>query len=71
MMARVRERLRERERERRDFKEDEREKEPIVPPKQLNKERPDWQDGEPVTGQGEQLRQENKSKHVCNADVIG
>ena len=33
-----------------DFKEDEREKEPTVPQKQWNKERPDWQDDEPATG---------------------
>ena len=58
-------------RERGDFKEDDREKEPIMPQKQLNKERPDWQDDEPATGPGEQLRQKNKGKHVCNADVIG
>ena len=37
-------------RERADFKEDEREKEPTVPQKQWNKERPDWQDDEPATG---------------------
>ena len=55
----------------RNFKEDEREKKPIVPQKQLSKERLDWQDDEPVTGPGEQLGQKNKGKRVCNADVIG
>ena len=48
-------------RERVDFKEDDREKEPQ---KQLNEERP-------ATGPGKQLRQKNKGKCVCNADVIG
>ena len=42
-------------RERGDFKEGEKEKEPIVPRKQRNKERPDWQDGGPATGPEEQL----------------
>ena len=49
-------------REREDFKEDEREKEPIVPRKQRNKERPDWQDDEPTTGPGEQLRSKQQNK---------
>ena len=58
-------------RERGDFKEDEREKEPTMPRKQLNKERPDWQDEEPVTGPGEQLRLKNRGKRLYNAEVIG
>ena len=57
--------------ERGDFKEDDREKEPIVPQKKLNKR---GQIGKtssrPATRPGEQLRQNNKGKHVCNADVI-
>ena len=56
----------EEQRERGDLRDDEREKEPAVPRKQRSKERPDWQDGELATGQGEQLRLKNRGKGVYN-----
>ena len=41
--------------------------EPAVPQKQRSKERPGWQEDEPVTELGEQFR----GKHIYNIDVKG
>ena len=57
-------------RERGGSNEEEKETEP-GPLKQRSKERPDWQDGAPVTGPGEQLRPKNRGKRVYKAGVIG
>lgn len=57
--------------EREDFKEDVKEIKPVMPQKQLNREKRDWHNIESETGLGEQFRQKNKSKRVYNEDVIG
>ena len=58
-------------RERRLERRQEREKEPAVPQKQRSKERPGWQEDEPVTELGKQFRQKNRGKHIYNVDVKG
>lgn len=56
-------------REREDFKEDVKEIEPVMPQKQLNREKRYLHNIESETGLGEQFRQKNKSKRVYNEDV--